>query len=66
MNQILSVDPEKGRKKKGNKASTHSVLVVFAIILMIFGIGLTSTGAYSYYKNCVTYFLELKNIIRKY
>jgi hypothetical protein len=51
MNQILSVDPEKGRKKKGNKASTHSVLVVFAIILMIFGIGLTSTGAYSYYKN---------------
>lgn len=50
MNQILSTDPRQGKKKKGNKASTHSVLVVFAIILMIFGIGLTSTGAYSYYK----------------
>lgn len=51
MNQILSTDPSQGKRKKENKASTHSVLVVFAIILMIFGIGLTSTGVYSYYKN---------------
>ena len=46
MNQILSVENTKNKKKK---SSMHSILVVFAIILIIFGIGLTSTGAYSYY-----------------
>ncbi len=47
MNQILSVENTKNKKKK---SSIHSILVVFSIILIIFGIGLTSTGAYSYYK----------------
>lgn len=51
MNQILSVESPQNRKKKGKKSSIHSILIVFAIILMIFGIGLTSTGAYSYYRN---------------
>lgn len=50
MNQILSVESPQN-KKKSNKSSTHSILIVFAVILMIFGIGLTSTGAYSYYRN---------------
>lgn len=49
MNQILSVEIEK--KKKKSKASIKSILIVFAIFLLIFGIGITSTGAYSYYKN---------------
>ena len=48
MNQILSVDPN---NKKSNKSSIHSILLVFSIILLIFGICLASTGVYSYYKN---------------
>lgn len=48
MNQILSVE---NNKKKKQKSGIHSILVVFSIILIIFGIGLTSTGAYSYYRN---------------
>ncbi len=50
MNQILSEESPVNRRKKGKKASVHSILVTFAIFLLIFGIGLTSTGAYSYYK----------------
>ncbi len=50
MNQILSEEiPENGNRKV-KKASIHSILVTFSIFLIIFGIGLTSTGAYSYYK----------------
>lgn len=50
MNQILSVErPQNNRNKR--KSSIHSIITVFAVILMIFGIGLTSTGAYSYYKS---------------
>ena len=48
MNQILSTENTRNKKSKSN---SHSILVVFAIILLIFGTGLTSTGAYSYYKN---------------
>lgn len=51
MNQILSVESPQSKKKKSNKSSIHSILVVFSVILMIFGISLTSTGAYSYYRN---------------
>ena len=49
MNQILSVEIEK--KKKKSKASVKSIIIVFCIFLIIFGIGITTTGAYSYYKN---------------
>lgn len=49
MNQILSVEIEK--KKKKSKASIKSILIVFSVFLIIFGIGITTTGAYSYYKN---------------
>ena len=49
MNQILSVSIEKS--KKNNKLSIHSIVIVFCVILIIFGVGVTSTGAYSYYKN---------------
>ena len=49
MNQILSVEIEK--KKKKSKASVKSILIVFSIFLIIFGVGITATGAYSYYKN---------------
>ena len=48
MTQILSVENTKNKKKK---SSIHSILIVFSVILIIFGIGLTSTGAYSYYRN---------------
>lgn len=50
MNQILSVDSPQNKKKK-KRSSIQSIIIVFAVILMIFGIGLTSTGAYSYYKS---------------
>ena len=48
MNQILSVENTRGKKKKSN---IHSTIIIFSVILIIFGIGLTSTGAYSYFKN---------------
>ncbi len=48
MNQILDVEITKNKKKK---SSIHSILMVFAIILCLFGLGLTSTGAYAYYKS---------------
>lgn len=51
MNQILSEESPQNRKKRGSKASIHSILVTFAIILIIFGIGLTATGVYSHFKN---------------
>jgi len=47
MNQILSVENTKNKKPK---SAIHSILIVFSVILIIFGIGLTSTGAYSYYR----------------
>lgn len=50
MNQILSVDSPQNKKKK-KRSSIQSIIIVFAVILMIFGIGLTSTGAYSYYRS---------------
>lgn len=46
MNQILSVDMPNGRKNR-NKSSIHSIVTVFSIILIIFGIGMASTGAYN-------------------
>lgn len=48
MNQILSVENTKNKK---NKSNIHSIVIVFCVILIIFGIGMASTGAYSYYKN---------------
>ena len=39
MNQILSVNNNTKKNGKKAKSSTHSILVVFAVILMIFGIG---------------------------
>ena len=52
MNQILSVETPK-KKKSSKKAGVHSIVLVFALILLVFGIGMTSTGAYSYYKNII-------------
>ena len=49
MNQILSTDIEK--KKKKNKASVNSIVICFCIFLIIFGLGTTATGAYSYHKS---------------
>lgn len=48
MNQILSVE---NTTKKRRKTNIHSIVMVYVVILMIFGIGLTSTGAYALYKN---------------
>ena len=42
MNQILSVEmPKNGRPKK--KSSVRSILTVFSVILIIFGIGMASS-----------------------
>lgn len=49
MNQILSVEIEKNKKNK--KASINSIVIVFCIFLIIFGIGTTCTGAWSYSKD---------------
>lgn len=52
MNQILSVEMPKNRNGKSHhKSSIQSILIVFAIILMIFGIGVTVSGAYSFVSN---------------
>ena len=47
MNQILAV--EKPQRK--HKSGIHSILTVFAVILMIFGLGLTSSGVYAFYRS---------------
>lgn len=49
MNQILSVEMPNGKKRK-NKSSIKSIVIVFALILIIFGIGIASTGVYAHYK----------------
>lgn len=56
MNQILSVENRnyKNKRGRGSKSSIRSIVKVFSIILIIFGIGLTSTGAYSYYRSLST------------
>ncbi len=51
MNQILSIETPQDRKRKTGKTSLHSNVVVFAIILLIFGIGMASVGVYSYFQN---------------
>ena len=47
MNQILSVSIEKNKKK--SKMSFKATMVLFAIILIIFGLGITGSGSYSFY-----------------
>lgn len=51
MNQILLVNLQRRKGDKENKASINSILKVFAIFLIIFGLGMTGTGAYGFYKN---------------
>lgn len=50
MNQILAVEKPQEKRKK-HKSGINSILTVFAVILMIFGLGLTSSGGYAFYKN---------------
>lgn len=49
MNQILDFDPNK--KSGGSSSGSDKVVRVFAILLVIFAIGLLSSGAYGIYKN---------------
>lgn len=49
MNQILAVDMPNNKKSK--KANINSIIIVFVIILIIFGIGLIVNGVYSYSQN---------------
>ena len=49
MNQILAVDMPNGKKSK--KSSIKSIIIVFVIILVVFGIGLIANGGYSYYQS---------------
>ena len=51
MNQILSVDSNNKKSSKSSKSSIHSILVVFSIILLLFGICLTIVGLYTFYRN---------------
>lgn len=50
MNQILSTKPQ-SKTKKDKEQSTKKIIRTFAIFLIIFGIGLTSTGSYGFYRN---------------
>lgn len=47
MNQILSTEGT----KKGNKVSMHTIVMFFAISMIIFGICLVATSSYAVYKN---------------
>ena len=50
MNQILSVEmsTKKGGKRKNKKANIKTVIIVFCIILVIFGIAMVGLGIYSF------------------
>ncbi len=48
MNQILSIEME--NKKKNKKASINTIVILFCVFLIIFGIGITCIGVHSYYK----------------
>lgn len=50
MNQILSTKPQ-SKNKKSREQSTKKIVKIFAIFLIIFGLGLTSTGSYGFYRN---------------
>lgn len=49
MNQILVTETKHNGNKK--KMSINSALQMFAIILIVFGIGMSATGAYGFYKS---------------
>lgn len=49
MNQILATETKHNSNKK--KMDINSVLRMFAIILIVFGIGMSATGAYGFYKS---------------
>ncbi len=49
MNQILAVEIEK--KKERKKSSIKSIVIAFCVFLLIFGISLTSSGAYAVITN---------------
>ena len=50
MNQILSTRPQ-NETKRSKEQKTKRIVRIFAIILIIFGICLTSTGSYGYYRS---------------
>lgn len=51
MNQILSVELPKNDSKQKHRTNKNSIILVFSIVLLIFGIGIASTGVFSYYKS---------------
>lgn len=56
MNQILSVENNKGKKKSKNSGpiAINSILVFFSISLIIFGVFIAGSGSYAIYKNINT------------
>ena len=57
MNQILSIDNTKKSKIKNNNkqpVKTTSIVMFFAIALIIFGVFMIGSGSYSMYKDSVT------------
>lgn len=59
LNQILSVENVKQKKKKhkssgGEPIETKKIVMVFAIIILLFGISVISSASFSMYKNIQT------------
>lgn len=56
MNQILSVENNYKKQKRGNSGNTleiQSIIKFFAVIMLIFGLCMIGTGSYSMYKDSV-------------
>lgn len=51
MNQILSVEVNKNKRKESKKLSIKSIVIFFCIMLIIFGGGTTAVGVYLHSKN---------------
>ena len=51
MNQILATSEATSKKKRSGPADIKTVVKVFAIVMIIFGVFMIGTGSYAIYKD---------------